>query len=184
MWMYFFWSQYLVIWYGNVPVETRFLVQRFFAQPWQTVAWVVFVVGWLVPFAYLLKRLTGRPPQRHTPLVIVALFGLVAIFLERVLVVFPSVSATARLPFGARDVASPRDSRPVRLEPALVSRSAVSTFPTPVKAHACRRAGWACPPRPRGFHPPRKGRRLRDRITPEATVSEGSPHPPEDGRVR
>ncbi|MEK7701249.1 MAG: hypothetical protein AAB418_04510 [candidate division NC10 bacterium] len=105
MWMYFFWSQYLVIWYGNVPVETRFLVQRFFAQPWLTVAWIVFVIGWLIPFAYLLKRLTGRPPQRHTPLVIVALFGLVAIFLERVLVVFPSVSAGARLPFGARDLA-------------------------------------------------------------------------------
>ena len=105
MWMYFFWSQYLVIWYGNVPVETRFLVQRFFAQPWLTVAWIVFVVGWLLPFAYLLKRLTGRPPQRHTPLVLVALCGLVAIFLERVLVVFPSVSATARLPFGARDLA-------------------------------------------------------------------------------
>ena len=40
MWMYFFWSQYLVIWYGNVPVETRFFVARFFVQPWQTLAWV------------------------------------------------------------------------------------------------------------------------------------------------
>lgn len=105
MWMYFFWSQYLVIWYGNVPVETRFVIQRFFAQPWQTVAWIVFVAGWLIPFAYLLKRLTGRPPQRHTPLVLVALLGLGAIFLERVLVVFPSVSVSARLPFGARDLA-------------------------------------------------------------------------------
>ncbi len=71
MWMYFFWSQYLVIWYGNVPIETR----------------------------------TGRPPQRHTPLVVASLFGLVAIFFERVLVVFPSVSPSARLPFGARDLA-------------------------------------------------------------------------------
>ncbi len=105
MWMYFFWSQYLVIWYGNVPVETRFFVKRFFAQPWLTLAWVVFVVGWLIPFAYLVKRLTGRPPQRHAPLVVVALFGLFAIFLERVFVVFPSVSAAARLPFRARDAA-------------------------------------------------------------------------------
>ena len=105
MWMYFFWSQYLVIWYGNVPVETRFFIQRFFVQPWQTVAWVVLVVGWLIPFVYLLKRLTGRPPQRHAPLFIVAVFGLVAIFLERVLVVFPSVSARTPLPFGLRDLA-------------------------------------------------------------------------------
>jgi hypothetical protein len=105
MWMYFFWSQYLVIWYGNVPVETRFFVRRFFVQPWQTLAWVVLVVGWLIPFIYLLKRLTGRPPQRHAPLFIIALFGLVAIFLERVLVVFPSVSAATPLPLGVRDLA-------------------------------------------------------------------------------
>ena len=64
LWMYFFWSQYLVIWYGNVPVETRFFVQRVFVQPWMTLAWVVLIVGWLIPFAYLLERLTGRPPQR------------------------------------------------------------------------------------------------------------------------
>jgi hypothetical protein len=103
MWMYFFWSQYLVIWYGNVPVETRFFVQRLFVQPWQTLAWVVLVVGWLIPFAYLLKRLTGRPPQRHGPLVVVALFGLVAIFLERIFVVLPSV-AIKTFPLGVRDI--------------------------------------------------------------------------------
>jgi len=102
MWMYFFWSQFLVIWYGNVPVETRFFVARLFVQPWATVAWVVLIVGWLIPFAYLLKRLTGRPPQRHGPLVTVALFGLFAIFLERVFVVYPSVSSRAGLP-GIRD---------------------------------------------------------------------------------
>ena len=105
MWMYFFWSQYLVIWYGNVPVETRFFVRRFFVQPWQTLAWVVLIVGWLIPFVYLLKRLTGRPPQRHAPLFVIALFGLIAIFLERVLVVFPSVSNRNPLPLGARDLA-------------------------------------------------------------------------------
>jgi hypothetical protein len=105
MWMYFFWSQYLVIWYGNVPVETRFFLERVFVQPWQTLAWVVLVVGWLVPFAYLLARLTGRPPRRHTPLVVVAVMGLVAIFLERVFVVFPSVSSKLGLPLGLRDLA-------------------------------------------------------------------------------
>ena len=105
VWMYFFWSQYIVIWYGNVPVETRFVVQRFFVQPWQTLAWVVLIIGWVIPFAYLVKRLTGRPPQRHAPLFVIAIFGLVGIFLERVLVVFPSVSANARLPLGLRDLA-------------------------------------------------------------------------------
>jgi len=105
MWMYFFWSQYLVIWYGNVPVETRFFVRRFFAQPWLAVSWVVLIAGWLIPFIYLLKRLTGRPPQRHGPLFFISVLGLMAIFLERVLVVFPSVSTTSQVPIGARDLA-------------------------------------------------------------------------------
>jgi hypothetical protein len=104
MWMYFFWSQYLVIWYGNVPIETRFVAQRFFESPWKTLAWVVFFVGWLIPFAYLLKRLTGRPPTRHTPLFVIACFGLVAIFLERVLVVFPSVIPRGAPNFVVSDV--------------------------------------------------------------------------------
>ena len=62
------------------------------------------VIGWLIPFIYLLKRLTGRPPQRHTPLVVVAVFGLVAIFLERLLVIIPSVDPAAGLPLGWREV--------------------------------------------------------------------------------
>ncbi|MGH7388861.1 MAG: hypothetical protein ACREM3_05315 [Candidatus Rokuibacteriota bacterium] len=103
MWMYFFWSQYLVIWYGNVPIETRFVVKRFFTQPWLTLSWIVVIVGWLIPFVYLVKRLTGRPPQRHTPLVVVAVFGLVAIFLERLLVIVPSVTPAGGLPLGWRE---------------------------------------------------------------------------------
>ncbi|MBI1845401.1 MAG: hypothetical protein HY294_05625 [Candidatus Rokubacteria bacterium] len=104
LWMYFFWSQYLVIWYGNVPVETRFVVKRFLTQPWGALAWAVMIVGWLVPFAYLLKRLTGRPPQRHTPLVVVAAMALLAIFFERVLVVFPSVARDSGLVFSLREL--------------------------------------------------------------------------------
>jgi hypothetical protein len=100
LWMYFFWSQYLVIWYGNVPLETRFFLRRFFQDPWRILAFVIFVAGWVLPFAYLLKRLTGRPPARHAPLVVVCLLSLTAIFLERIMLVVPSLSPTAGFPAG------------------------------------------------------------------------------------
>jgi hypothetical protein len=100
MWIYFFFSQYLVIWYGNVPVETRFFLRRFFDQPWQTMAFVVFIVGWFMPFAYLLKRLTGRPPVAHLPLVVVIFMGWAGIFLERTLLVFPTISRENAFPIG------------------------------------------------------------------------------------
>src|SRR5260370_1506944 len=61
-WMYFFFSQYLVIWYGNVPVETRFIARRFFSQPWGGIAWAIFIIGWLIPFSYRLTPPTVPPP--------------------------------------------------------------------------------------------------------------------------
>jgi hypothetical protein len=100
LWMYFFWSQYLVIWYGNVPIEIKFVIRRFFNDPWRTLAWVIFIIGWLIPFAYLLKRLTGRPPAKHTPLVVVTGLALVALFLERTMLIFPSLSPEQRFPVG------------------------------------------------------------------------------------
>ncbi len=104
LWMYFFWSQYLVIWYGNIPVETKFFIRRFFNDPWRVLAFVIFVIGWVIPFAYLLKRLTGRPPARHGPLVFVACLALTAIFLERMMLVFPSITTAPVFPFGVSEL--------------------------------------------------------------------------------
>jgi hypothetical protein len=105
VWMYFFFSQYIIIWYGNVPPETRFFVRRFLGnQPWGALAWGIFVVGWLIPFSFLLARLTGRPPTRHQGLKVILWMGWIAIFFERILLVFPSISATNEIPHGIVDI--------------------------------------------------------------------------------
>lgn len=104
MWMYFFFSQYLVIWYGNVPVETKFFLQRFFVDPWRTLAFVIFVFGALIPFCYLLKRLTGRPPTRHKVLVVILFFGWICIFLERIMLVFPALPKNNAFPLGVSQI--------------------------------------------------------------------------------
>lgn len=105
MWMYFFFSQYLIIWYGNTPLETRFFLRRFLGnQPWGYLAWGIFVVGWLIPFGYLLKRLTGRPATRHEVLKVILWMGWIAIFFERVLLVFPSISQDNAIPHGVTDI--------------------------------------------------------------------------------
>ena len=103
-WMYFFFSQYLVIWYGHVPAETRYVIQRFFNQPWGAIAWAIFIVGWLIPFSYLLKRLTGRPPERHQVFKVILFFGWIAIFFERMLLVFPSVLKDSTVPIGPVEI--------------------------------------------------------------------------------
>jgi len=103
-WMYFFFSQYLVIWYGNVPAETRFVARRFFSPPWAYIAWAIFIVGWLIPFSYLLKRLTGRPPERHRVFKVILFFGWIAIFFERMLLVFPALLRDSTVPIGPVEV--------------------------------------------------------------------------------
>jgi len=103
VWMYFFFSQYLIIWYGNVPNETRFFVRGFLTPPWPYLAWAIFVVGWLIPFSYLLKRLTGRPPTRHQVLKVILWMGWIAIFCERLLVISVSLKRTA-IPHGPIEI--------------------------------------------------------------------------------
>ena len=105
LWIYFFWSQYLVIWYGNVPVETRYVLARFFEDPWRSLAICAFFIGWLIPFSYFLGRLTGRPPDGHRLLVVVSCLSLLAIFIERIVLVLPStVRVGGGGPYGASDV--------------------------------------------------------------------------------
>jgi hypothetical protein len=104
VWMYFFWSQYLVIWYGNIPVETRYVLQRFFEDPWRILAIGAFIIGWLIPFSYFCGRLTGRPPEGHRILIVICSLSLIAIFVERLVLVLPSTLQPGRGAYGATDV--------------------------------------------------------------------------------
>jgi hypothetical protein len=104
LWMYFFWSQYLVIWYGNVPVETRYVLARFFVDPWRSLAIVAFFIGWVIPFSYFLGRLTGRPPEGHRVLIVISCLSLAAMFIERIVLVLPSTLRGDVRPYGAGDV--------------------------------------------------------------------------------
>jgi hypothetical protein len=78
-------------------------VRGFLNQPWAYLAWAIFIVGWLIPFSYLLKRLTGRPPTRHRVLTVILWMGWIAIFFERVLVVSVSLKQTA-IPHGIVEI--------------------------------------------------------------------------------
>ena len=87
-WAYLMWSQFLVIWYGNLPEETYFVFYRLWG-PWRPVGVAVFLLIFLVPFVGLL----GVKPKRYPPtMVAFALTSLVGIWLERYLEVVPSIN--------------------------------------------------------------------------------------------
>jgi hypothetical protein len=95
-WVYLFWSQYLPIWYADIPHESFFVVVRVHAMPWRPLSLAVVILVWLVPFVFLI----GRKPKQ-TPMILgpVCVLGLIGFWLERYVLVAPSQTPKA-VPFG------------------------------------------------------------------------------------
>jgi hypothetical protein len=99
-WAYLMWSQFLVIWYGNLPEETYFIFYRLYGA-WRPVGIAVFFLVFLIPFVGLL----GVKPKKYSPtLVAFALVSLAGIWLERYLEVVPSVNHGAGPAIGVPEI--------------------------------------------------------------------------------
>lgn len=90
-WAYLMWAQFLVIWYGNMPEETGFVFARLWGH-WLPIGRAVFLGMFIFPFIGLL----GVAPKK-LPLTLGLFTGisLVALWLERYLLVVPSVTTAA-----------------------------------------------------------------------------------------
>jgi hypothetical protein len=101
LWAYLFWSQYLVIWYGDLPEETAFVARRTVDAPWAPLAWIVLLAAFVVPFVLLLSR----EIKRHAlGLSVVAVIALAGMWLERFILVGPSLVKGEQLPIGPVEV--------------------------------------------------------------------------------
>ncbi len=95
-WTYLMWAQFLVIWYGNLPEETGFVFARLWGH-WLPVGKAVFIGMFLVPFFGLLGV---GPKKTRATLGFFAVVSLASLWLERYLLVMPSVSALPGPAFG------------------------------------------------------------------------------------
>ena len=96
LWAYMFWSQYLVIWYGDLAEETEFIYHRMHGQ-WTVVTWTVAVAAFAIPFTALLSRALKMRPKGLATIAVIALVGM---WLERYILVAPSLWHEASLPLG------------------------------------------------------------------------------------
>lgn len=88
-WAYQFYSQYLVIWYGNIPEEVSFLARRVATSPMREFAYSVIVLLFLIPFVTLLfRKLKGSPGY----LLFISLIIYTGLLIERVLYVEPHLT--------------------------------------------------------------------------------------------
>ncbi len=93
----FFWSQFLVIWYGNLPEETSYLIKRFYSQPWEPLMWAYVIFAYLFPLAVFLSKKIKQVPNA---LLSIAFVIFIALFLERFIAVVPFVWHEPTIPFG------------------------------------------------------------------------------------
>ncbi|MGC8494563.1 MAG: hypothetical protein ACP5SH_22805 [Syntrophobacteraceae bacterium] len=93
----FFFSQYLLIWYGNKPDETKFLITRFRFAPWEGISIAAGLLTLLFPFVVLLSREVKFKPYA---LAAVALFIMTGMWLEKYVLIVPSLRHSGGVPLG------------------------------------------------------------------------------------
>jgi Ni/Fe-hydrogenase subunit HybB-like protein len=97
-WAYLFFSQFIVIWYGNMPEETSFMMLRLAQAPWRPIGILMVVLVFVVPFWGLMGV---KPKQTPAILGTFAVISLAGLWLDRWVFVVPSIVQTAaRAPLG------------------------------------------------------------------------------------
>jgi hypothetical protein len=86
-WMYINWSQYIVIWYGLLPMEQEWMVHRF-VEPYASLIFVAIVGAFLLPFVGLLTR---APKKVAAVLGFFGVSVLLGHWTERFLLIYPSL---------------------------------------------------------------------------------------------
>ena len=98
IWGYFNFVEFMLIWYGNIPEETAFYVNRshgafgvlFFAN---------IIINWFIPFLFLMPRMTSRSKVFLLPVIIIMMVGQ---YTELYYYIWPSVLHEAK--FGILEI--------------------------------------------------------------------------------
>jgi hypothetical protein len=93
LWAYIAFTEYLIVWAGDIPEETSWFVRRF-SGGWKTLAWLLILFHFFIPFFLLLQRAVKRRPWL---LAAIACWLLVMRWLELLWMVEPSKHASFHL---------------------------------------------------------------------------------------
>jgi hypothetical protein len=98
---YISFSQYLVIWYGNMPEETHFYRLRL-SGVWKPVTQLIPIFAFVLPFFGLISKAA----KVYLPtFVLFSVCSLVGVYLHRYIEIYPSIyGEAAALPFGLQEI--------------------------------------------------------------------------------
>jgi len=130
-WAYFFFSQLIVIWYGNLPEETGYLVRRVGVHtPYNMVSKLIFIMIWMFPFVVLLSRKNKTRAWVTSGLALIILTGVTMMYW---LMLDPVVHISIPLLAVEMALMAFLTASVVRSREALVPALAVA--PAPVEGH-------------------------------------------------
>jgi hypothetical protein len=86
IWGYFWFAQFMLIWYGNIPEETAYFLPRAQGEGWRFFFFANIAVNWFLPFVLLMPKATSR---NRTILKIVIPFLIAGQFIDLYVQIFP-----------------------------------------------------------------------------------------------
>ena len=89
LWADFFYVQLVVIWYGNISEEAHYVIERTMLADWNSLAWTVLILCFVLPFIVLLNKKVKTKPIFMIPICVVVIIG---IWLEHLLLLGPALS--------------------------------------------------------------------------------------------
>lgn len=86
IWGYFWFAEFMLIWYANIPEETAYFLPRVQGEGWRFFFFANIAINWFIPFVLLMPKATARNP---TFLKIVIPILIVGQFIDLYIQIFP-----------------------------------------------------------------------------------------------
>lgn len=103
LWVYFWFSQFLVIWYGHMPEETEPVYLRIFEPHWGKFFVLTMALIWVAPFLLLVFK---KIRESVKAISIISAGVLAGIWFDRYLIVMPTMTEHGKVPSVLYDLAS------------------------------------------------------------------------------
>lgn len=88
IWGYFWFAEFMLIWYANIPEETAYFLPRIRGEGWRFFFFANIIINWFLPFVLLMPKATS---QSKLVLKIVIPFLIIGQFIDLYLQIFPGI---------------------------------------------------------------------------------------------
>ena len=98
IWGYFNFAEFMLIWYGNIPEETVWFVERWHGA-YEVIFFANIILNWFIPFVVLMPRKSSRSKMFMVPVILLLMVGQ---YTELYYIIWPATVGDAK--FGLLEI--------------------------------------------------------------------------------